>query len=92
MKFINDVYSSVEPKLIDLESSPTTIYIRENVRITEDGEMFVYDEYQYDITEYLIMKTKEFDNLKELTFSLLNIMSETQLIPSSKIDKLKKLI
>lgn len=60
--------STVRPKLIDFESSPTTVYIRKNIeRITkEDPEthetqsFYEYDEAKVSKTDYIsILHTKQ---------------------------------
>ena len=58
---LSGVISGVRPKLLDMESSPTTVYIRSNITEREvesyDGKTkieFVYDEIQYTFAEYAI--------------------------------------
>lgn len=66
MVFVKDVYSTKNPILEDIDSSPTTKYIRENVRevIENDIIMYVYDEYQYTADEFCKLKVKELNTLK----------------------------
>ena len=58
---LSGVISGARPKSLDMESSPTTVYVRSNVVEREvetpDGETikeFVYDETQYTFAEYAI--------------------------------------
>lgn len=50
--------STVFPETLDLTSSPTTVYVRENIVAEERGEgstkvtMYVYDEVEYSREEY----------------------------------------
>lgn len=50
--------STVFPETLDLTSSPTTVYVRENIMAEERGEgstkvtMYVYDEMVYSREEY----------------------------------------
>lgn len=50
--------STVFPETLDLTSSPTTVYVRENIMAEERGEgstkvtMYVYDETEYSREEY----------------------------------------
>ena len=61
MKVLNGVISGQEPLEIDMESSPTTVYVRSSVTerqvVDDDGETrteYVYDEIQYTFAEYAI--------------------------------------
>lgn len=67
MIFVKDVQSTVYPELEDIESSPTTKYIRENVREEkiDDITTYIYDEYQYTTDEFCKLKTNELKMLKQ---------------------------
>ena len=63
MKTYKDVSSGVYPISPDLESSPTTVYVRDNIREElreqQDGSQilfYVYDEVQYTREEWEAMQ------------------------------------
>lgn len=64
MKHYTDVYGSQpeKPPEIDTQSSPTTVYIRENIR--RAGDFWVYDETQYTTREYIQLQANELKNMK----------------------------
>lgn len=75
MEIYKDVYSTVNPIEVDLESSPSTVYVRSNIRKEYferfDREMYIYDEIQYTNNEYSYIKAKEVDMLKQQNAVLL---------------------
>ena len=64
MKHYTDVYGSQpeKPPEIDTQSSPTTVYIRENIR--RAGDFWVYEETQYTTREYIQLQANELKNMK----------------------------
>lgn len=56
MKQLNGVISGSRPVKVDMTSSPTTVYVRENIMEseTDSGVEYIYDEKQFTFAEYAI--------------------------------------
>jgi hypothetical protein len=65
------------PKLVDITSSPTTVYLRKNIRaveFTDDMTGETKTEYQYE--EAIITKDEYMDILRNQTEELENALAE----------------
>ena len=86
MKHYTQVYGSQprRPPEIDTQSSPTTVYIRENIRkeIIDGVSFWVYDETQYTTREYIQLQANE---LKRTNFAVAVLY---QSLSATMMDKL----
>lgn len=79
MKHYTDVYGSQpeKPPEIDTQSSPTTVYIRENIR--RAGDFWVYDETQYTTREYIQLQANELKRTNLAAADLYQSLSATMM-------------
>lgn len=82
MKHYTDVYGSQaeRPSEIDTKSSPTTVYIRKNIR--REDEFWVYDEQQYSLREYIALQGESINLLKKVAEKMIY-----QLLPTEYVEK-----
>nr|DAL43846.1 MAG TPA_asm: hypothetical protein [Caudoviricetes sp.] len=79
MKRYTDVHGSQieRPPEIDAQSSPTTVYVRENIR--REGEFWVYDETQYTTREYIQKQAADIALLQQVSAVMIQAASSTTL-------------
>ena len=91
MKIVNDVKSQTKPIEIDDYTSPTTVFVRKNIREIEETDpvfktvrkLFVYDETQYTYPEWNKIIT---DNITEEGKFIQEQVDVTQLAMTEIID------
>ena len=83
MKHYTQVYGSQprRPPEIDTQSSPTTVYIRENIRkeIIDGVSLWVYDETQYTTREYIQLQANELKRINLVAADLYQSLSATMM-------------
>lgn len=83
MKHYTQVYGSQprKPPEIDTQSSPTTVYIRENIRkeIIDGISLWVYDETQYTTREYIQLQANELKKTNLAAADLYQSLSATMM-------------
>lgn len=83
MKHYTQVYGSQprKPPEIDTQSSPTTVYIRENIRkeIIDGISLWVYDETQYTTREYIQLQANELKRTNLAAADLYQSLSATMM-------------
>lgn len=83
MKHYTQVYGSQprRPPEIDTQSSPTTVYIRENIRkeIIDGVSFWVYDETQYTTREYIQLQANELKRTNLVVADLYQSLSATMM-------------
>lgn len=79
MKRYTDVHGSQieRPPEIDAQSSPTTVYVRENIR--REGEFWVYDETQYSPQEFIQLQSQEIKLLQQVAGKIIRTVTPTTL-------------
>lgn len=79
MKRYTDVHGSQmeRPPEIDTQSSPTTVYVRENIR--REGEFWVYDETQYTTREYIQKQAADIALLQQVSAVMIQAASPATL-------------
>ena len=79
MKRYTDVHGSQieRPPEIDAQSSPTTVYVRENIR--REGEFWVYDETQYSPQEFIQLQSQEVKLLQQVAGKIIRTVTPTTL-------------
>ena len=79
MKRYTDVHGSQieRPPEIDTQSSPTTVYVRENIR--REGEFWVYDETQYSPQEFIQLQSQEIRLLQQVAGKMIQTVTPTTL-------------
>lgn len=79
MKRYTDVHGSQieRPPEIDTQSSPTTVYVRENIR--RGGEFWVYDETQYSPQEFIQLQSQEIKLLQQVAGKMIQAVTPTTL-------------
>ena len=79
MKRYTDVHGSQieRPPEIDTQSSPTTVYVRENIR--RKGEFWVYDETQYSPQEFIQLQSQEIKLLQQVAGKMIQAVIPTTL-------------
>lgn len=79
MKRYTDVHGSQmeRPPEIDTQSSPTTVYVRENIR--REGEFWVYDETQYSPQEFIQLQSQEIKLLQQVAGKMIRTVTPTAL-------------
>lgn len=79
MKRYTDVHGSQieRPPEIDTQSSPTTVYVRENIR--REGEFWVYDETQYSPQEFIQLQSQEIRLLQQVAGKMIRTVTPTTL-------------
>ncbi len=79
MKRYTDVHGSQmeRPPEIDTQSSPTTVYVRENIR--REGEFWVYDETQYSPQEFIQLQSQEIKLLQQVAGKMIQAVTPTTL-------------
>lgn len=79
MKRYTDVHGSQmeRPPEIDTQSSPTTVYVREN--ILREGEFWVYDETQYSPQEFIQLQSQEIKLLQQVAGKMIQAVTPTTL-------------
>lgn len=79
MKRYTDVHGSQieRPPEIDAQSSPTTVYVRENIR--REGEFWVYDETQYSPQEFIQLQSQEIKLLQKVAGKMIQAVTPTTL-------------
>ena len=79
MKRYTDVHGSQmeRPPEIDTQSSPTTVYVRENIR--REGEFWVYDETQYSPQEFIQLQSQEIKLLQKVGGKMIQAVIPTTL-------------
>lgn len=65
------------PPEIDTQSSPTTVYVRENIR--REGEFWVYDETQYSPQEFIQLQSQEIKLLQQVAGKMIRTVTPTAL-------------
>ena len=79
-----------KPPEIDTQSSPTTVYIRENIR--REGDFWVYDETQYTTQEFIQLQSRQISLLEQVTAKMIQAASPALLSArSSKQESFAKL-
>ena len=80
MKRYTDVHGSQieRPPEIDTQSSPTTVYVRENIR--REGEFWVYDETQYSPQEFIQLQSQEIKLLQQVARKMIQAVTPTTLL------------
>ena len=70
-----------QPPEIDTQSSPTTVYIRENIRkeIIDGVSLWVYDETQYTTREYIQLQANELKRTNLVAADLYQSLSATMM-------------
>lgn len=68
------------PKRVTNKSSPTTVYIRKNIR--REDEFWVYDEQQYSLREYIALQGESINLLKKVAEKMIY-----QLLPTEYVEK-----
>ena len=83
MKYYTNVHGSHprKPPEIDTQSSPTTVYIRENIRkeIIDGVSFWVYDETQYTTREYIQLQANELKRTNLVAADLYQSLSATMM-------------
>lgn len=83
MKYYINVHGSQprKPPEIDTQSSPTTVYIRENIRkeIIDGVSLWVYDETQYTTREYIQLQANELKRTNLVVADLYQSLSATMM-------------
>lgn len=83
MKRYTNVHGSQprKPPEIDTQSSPTTVYIRENIRkeIIDGISLWVYDETQYTTREYIQLQANELKRTNLVAADLYQSLSATMM-------------
>ena len=83
MKHYTCVHSSQprQPPEIDAQSSPTTVYIRKNIRkeIIDGISLWVYDETQYTTREYIQLQANELKRTNLVAADLYQSLSATMM-------------
>lgn len=83
MKHYTQVYGSQprKPPEIDTQSSPTTVYVRENIRkeIIDGISLWVYDETQYTTREYIQLQANELKKTNLAAADLYQSLSATMM-------------
>ena len=83
MKHYTQVYGSQprRPPEIDTQSSPTTVYIRENIRkeIIDGVSLWVYNETQYTTREYIQLQANELKRTNLAAADLYQSLSATMM-------------
>lgn len=83
MKHYTQVYGSQprRPPEIDTQSSPTTVYVRENIRkeIIDGISLWVYDETQYTTREYIQLQANELKRTNLVAADLYQSLSATMM-------------
>ena len=83
MKYYTRVHGSQpkKPPEIDTQSSPTTVYIRENIRkeIIDGVSFWVYDETQYTTREYIQLQANELKRTNFAAAALYQSLSATMM-------------
>lgn len=83
MKYYTRVHGSQprKPPEIDTQSSPTTVYIRENIRkeIIDGVSLWVYDETQYTTREYIQLQANELKRTNLVAADLYQSLSATMM-------------
>lgn len=83
MKYYINVHGSQlrKPPEIDTQSSPTTVYIRENIRkeIIDGVSFWVYDETQYTTREYIQLQANELKRTNLVAADLYQSLSATMM-------------
>lgn len=83
MKHYTQVYGSQprRPPEIDTQSSPTTVYIRKNIRkeIIDGVSLWVYDETQYTPREYIQLQANELKKTNLAAADLYQSLSATMM-------------
>ncbi len=79
MKRYTDVHGSQmeRPPEIDTQSSPTTVYVRENIR--REGEFWVYNETQYSPQEFIQLQSQEIKLLQQIAGKMIQAVTPTTL-------------
>lgn len=79
MKHYFDVRGSQpeKPSEIDTKSSPTTAYIRENIR--KEGGSWVYDEIQYTMQEFIQLQSQQIALLEHVAAKMIQAASPAAL-------------
>lgn len=79
MKRYTDVHGSQieRPPEIDTQSSPTTVYVRKNIR--REGEFWVYDETQYSPQEFIQLQSQEIKLLQQVAGKMIRTVTPTTL-------------
>lgn len=79
MKRYTDVHGSQmeRPPEIDTQSSPTTVYVRENIR--REGEFWVYNETQYSPQEFIQLQSQEIKLLQQVAGKMIQAVTPTTL-------------
>lgn len=79
MKRYTDVHGSQmeRPPEIDTQSSPTTVYVRENIR--REGEFWVYNETQYSPQEFIQLQSQEIKLLQQIAGKMIRTVTPTAL-------------
>lgn len=79
MKRYTDVHGSQieRPPEIDTQSSPTTVYVRENIR--REGEFWVYNETQYSPQEFIQLQSQEIKLLQQVAGKMIRTVTPTTL-------------
>ena len=79
-----------KPPEIDTQSSPTTVYIRENIR--REGDFWVYDETQYTTQEFIQLQSRQISLLEQVKAKMIQAASPALLSArSSKQESFAKL-
>ena len=78
MKHYTNVHGSQPERLpeIDTQSSPTTVYIRKDIR--REGEFWVYDEQQYSLREYIALQGESINLLKKVAEKMIYQLLPTE--------------
>ena len=83
MKYYANVHGTQprQPPEIDTQSSPTTVYIRENIRkeIIDGISLWVYDETQYTTREYIQLQANELKRTNLVAADLYQSLSATMM-------------
>lgn len=79
MKHYPNIHGSQpeKPPEIDTQSSPTTVYIRENIR--KEGEFWVYDEIQYTTQEFIQLQSQQIGLLEQVAAKMIQAASPAAL-------------
>lgn len=66
-----------KPPEIDTQSSPTTVYIRENIR--REGDFWVYDEAQYTTREFIQLQSQQITLLEQVAAKMIQAVTPATL-------------
>lgn len=79
MKHYTNVHGSQpeRPPELDFTSSPTTVYVRKNIR--RDGDFWVYDETQYTTREYIQKQAADIALLQQVSAAMIQASSPSTL-------------